>query len=122
VIPPEKSKPAVGKFLNKVKSCHWAGSATYAIVPMLGAARLNPVEIGTIMKSLILAVLLSSGLAAISSAAMAQTVMQACGPDIQQYCSGVGRAHLKQCMKKHMKDFSPVCVGTLVKMKQGMSQ
>jgi hypothetical protein len=76
------------------------------------------------MKSFVFALLLSSGLAALSSAAMAQTVMQACGPDIQRLCShvGPGQGRIKQCMKKHMKDLSPVCLGTMVKMKQGMSQ
>ncbi|WP_158805599.1 MULTISPECIES: cysteine rich repeat-containing protein [unclassified Acidisoma] len=74
------------------------------------------------MKSFVLTLLLSSGLAAFSSAALAQTMMQACGPDIQRLCSHVGPGHIKQCMKKHMRELSPVCVGTLVKMKQGMSQ
>ena len=74
------------------------------------------------MKSFVLTLLLSSGLAAFSSEALAQTMMQACGPDIQRLCSHVGPVHIKQCMKKHMRELSPVCVGTLVKMKQGMSQ
>jgi hypothetical protein len=74
------------------------------------------------MKTFVLALLLSSGLAALSPAAMAQTVMQACGPDIQRLCSHAGRGHIRACMKKHMKELSPVCLGTLVKMKQEMSQ
>jgi Cysteine rich repeat len=91
--------------------------------PAAECARNNqPVDIGTPMKSFVFALLLSSGLAALSSAAMAQTMMQACGPDIQRLCSHVGPGHIKQCMKKHKKDLSPVCIGTLVKMKQGMSQ
>lgn len=72
------------------------------------------------MKTYLAAFLLISGAAGLSSAAVAQTVMQACGPDIQRYCPNAGPGHLKQCMKKHMKELSPTCIGTLVKKKQSM--
>lgn len=74
------------------------------------------------MKAYFAALLLAIGVMGLSSAASAQTVMQACGPDIQQYCPNAGPGKLKQCLKKHMKQLSPVCIGTLVKMKQEMSQ
>ncbi|HTH99602.1 MAG TPA: hypothetical protein VL752_01545 [Acidisoma sp.] len=74
------------------------------------------------MKTYLAALLMISGVAGLSSAAVAQTVLQACGPDIQRYCPNAGPGHLKQCMKKHMKELSPTCIGTLVKKKQGMAQ
>jgi hypothetical protein len=74
------------------------------------------------MKTYIAALLLIAGVAGVSSAAVAQTVLQACGPDIQRYCPNAGPGHLKQCMKQHMQQLSPTCIGTLVKKKQGMAQ
>lgn len=74
------------------------------------------------MKTCMTTLMILLGVAGVSAAATAQTVLQACGPDIQRYCPNAGRAHLKQCMKEHMKQLSPVCIGTLVKKKQSMSQ
>lgn len=74
------------------------------------------------MKTSFAALLLIFGAAGLSSVAVAQTVMQACGPDIQRYCPNAGPGQLKQCMKKHMKQLSPTCIGVLVKKKQSMSQ
>jgi hypothetical protein len=74
-----------------------------------------------IMKYRLSAAILVAALS-LSSAAMAQTVREACGHDIQRFCSGVGPMGLKACMKKHMQDLSPVCIGTLVKMKQSKAQ
>lgn len=74
------------------------------------------------MKTYFAALLLVFGVAGLSSVAVAQTVMQACGPDIQRYCPNAGPGHLKQCMKNHMKQLSPTCIGVLVKKKQSMAQ
>ena len=74
------------------------------------------------MKAYAAALLLSIGAIGLSSAAMAQTVREACGQDIQHYCPGVGPKKLKQCLKQNMSQLSPVCIGTLVKMKQKMGQ
>jgi hypothetical protein len=87
------------------------------LVRFTATASLN----GIIMKYKLSAAILAATLC-LSSAAMAQTVREACGPDIQRFCSGVGPMKIKACMKKHMKDLSPVCIGTLVKMKQSQSQ
>jgi hypothetical protein len=73
------------------------------------------------MKHFLPAAIVAAALS-LSSTAMAQNLRQACGPDVQRFCSGVGPMHLKACMKQHMKDLSPVCIGTLVKMKQSKSE
>jgi hypothetical protein len=86
------------------------------------AETIKTVATGLKMKTYFAALLLIFGVAGLSSVAMAQTVMQACGADIQRYCPNAGPGHLKQCMKKHMQQLSPTCIGTLVKMKQGMAQ
>jgi hypothetical protein len=117
-VSPSGKRP---KFWPAERKWAWVEFTTRAIATRLDARATVPTfYIGTSMKAYALAALVS-GLMVLSSAAMAQTLMQACGPDIQRYCSGVGRSHIKQCMKKHMQELSPVCVGTLVKMKQGMS-
>ena len=74
------------------------------------------------MKAYAAALVLSIGVIGLSSTAMAQTVRQACGQDIQQYCPGAGPKNLKQCLKQHVSQLSPVCIGTLVKMKEKMGQ
>jgi hypothetical protein len=78
--------------------------------------------IGLKMKTYLGAFLLIVGVAGVSSAAVAQTVLQACGPDIERYCPNAGPGKIKQCMKNHMQQLSPICIGTLVKKKQGMAQ
>jgi hypothetical protein len=75
------------------------------------------------MKAIFLALLLTAG--PLSSAAMAQTVMQACGPDVQRLCGKVepGNNRIKKCMKKHMREVSPTCLQTLLNAKESeMSQ
>jgi hypothetical protein len=75
------------------------------------------------MKATFLALLLSAGL--LSSAAMAQTVMQACGPDVQHLCGKVepGDNRIKKCMKNHMREVSPTCLQALLNAKESeMSQ
>jgi hypothetical protein len=75
------------------------------------------------MKAILLALLLGGGL--LGSAAMAQTVMQACGPDVQRLCGKVepGNNRIKKCMKRHMREVSPTCLQTLLNAKEGeMSQ
>ena len=67
--------------------------------------------------------LLGAGL--LSSTATAQTVMQACGPDVQRLCGKVepGNNRIKNCMKRHMREISPPCLQTLLNAKESeMSQ
>jgi hypothetical protein len=41
----------------------------------------------------------------------AQAVMQACKPDIRQFCSQVppGQGRIKACMKEHLQELSEPC-------------
>jgi hypothetical protein len=45
-----------------------------------------------------------------------QKMLQACGQDIQTFCSGVqpGQGRIAACLKPHMRDLSPDCKGELV--------
>ena len=75
------------------------------------------------MKATFLALLLSASF--LSSAAMAQTIMKACGPDVQRLCGKVepGNNRIKKCMKRHMREVSPTCLQTLLNAKESeMSQ
>ena len=53
----------------------------------------------------------------LSTATVAQTPQQACGPDIQAYCAGVqqGEGRIAKCLHANEQKLSPAC-------KQGMAK
>ena len=74
---------------------------------------------------MLLRALLAAGAVALAAPAFAQTnpqptegqkMMQACGPDIQNFCSGVtpGGGRIVSCLRPHMRQLSPQCKGQLV--------
>lgn len=74
---------------------------------------------------MLLRALLAAGAVALAAPAFAQNapqpaqgqkMMQACGPDIQNFCSGVtpGGGRIASCLRPHMRELSPECKGQLV--------
>ena len=69
--------------------------------------------------------LLAAGAVALAAPAFAQTtqqpaegqkLLQACGPDIQNFCTGVqpGGGRIISCLRPHMRQLSPECKGQIV--------
>lgn len=70
--------------------------------------------------------LLTAGVVALAAPAFAQTATQqptegrallrACGPDIQNFCSGVspGGGRIIGCLRPHLRQLSPECKGQMV--------
>jgi hypothetical protein len=73
---------------------------------------------------MLLRALLAAGAVALAAPAFAQNpqptegqkVLQACGSDIQNFCSGVtpGGGRIVSCLRPHMRQLSPQCKGQLV--------
>jgi hypothetical protein len=74
---------------------------------------------------MLLRALLAAGAVALAAPAFAQTtqqpmegqkLMQACGPDIQNFCTGVqpGGGRIISCLRPHMRELSPDCKGQVV--------
>jgi hypothetical protein len=78
---------------------------------------------------MLLRALLTAGVLALAAPAFAQTnpqqptgaqgLMQACGSDIQNFCSGVtpGGGRIASCLRPHLRQLSPECKGQLVEMR-----
>jgi hypothetical protein len=75
---------------------------------------------------MLLRALLTAGALALAAPAFAQTtqqpmqgqhpLLQACGPDIQNFCGGVqpGGGRIISCLRPHMRELSPDCKGQVV--------
>ena len=75
---------------------------------------------------MLLRALLTAGAVALAAPAFAQTtqqpmqgqypLLQACGPDIQNFCGGVqpGGGRIISCLRPHMRELSPDCKGQVV--------
>jgi hypothetical protein len=81
--------------------------------------------------------LLITGAVALAAPAFAQTqtqqqpmqgqgqkLLQACGSDIQNFCSGVqpGGGRIISCLRPHMRELSPDCKGQLVETRAKRQQ
>jgi hypothetical protein len=63
----------------------------------------------------VMRVILAAGML-LSTAAMAQAagpVAEACRPDIQQFCAGLDRGQIAQCLKDHARQLSSGCVAAV---------
>jgi hypothetical protein len=69
------------------------------------------------------AALIAGAVAALAAPAFAQPaqsegrkMLQACGPDIQNFCGGVqpGGGRIASCLRPHLRQLSPECKGQLV--------
>ena len=51
-----------------------------------------------------------------SQATEGQKLIQACGSDIQNFCSGVtpGGGRIASCLRPHLRELSPECKGQMV--------
>ena len=76
---------------------------------------------------MLLRALLIASAVAVAAPALAQTqnqpqmsegqkVINACGPDIQNFCGGVtpGHGRIASCLRPHIRQLSPECKGSLV--------
>jgi len=83
---------------------------------------------------MLLRALLTAGVVALAAPAFAQTaqqqpmegrkLLQACGPDIQNFCSGVqpGGGRIASCLRPHIRQLSPECKGQLVEARARRQQ